>query len=65
MESAASTVESTFVFGFMLSIVLAIVLKNVMSQLWNTFNTLQIIIAITTIPVVLPANIKIVTAMLD
>ena len=65
LESAASTVESTFVLGFILSITLAIVLKNVMSQLWNTFNTLQIIIAVTTIPVALPANIKIVTEVLD
>ena len=36
-----------------------------MSQLWNTFNTLQILIALTQMSIVIPSNIKLVNDILE
>lgn len=43
-----------------MSFVLSLVLNGVMSQLWNIFNTLQIIMALPLLPLIIPTNIELV-----
>ena len=52
--SAAEAVEEVLVAGFIITFLLGLVLKGIMSQLWNIFNTLQIILALPLMDVVMP-----------
>ena len=60
MESikiSAQTIKSLLTGGLVISFLINILLNGVMSQLWNTFNTLQILIAMPLFDVIMPANV--------
>ena len=60
MESTAETVETIFTSSLALSFVINLLLNGVMSQLWNIFNTLQIILLLPSLAVMMPANVELV-----
>ena len=51
--------------SFALTFILNLSLNGVMSQLWNIFNTLQIIIALPLLAVIMPANVLFVKDVMD
>ena len=51
--------------GFALTFILSLLLKGVMSQLWNIFNTLQIILALPLMDVVMPVNLLLCKDVVD
>ena len=57
LQSTAETVDTFMKTGFVVTFILNLALKGVMSQLWNIFNTLQIILALPLLTVVMPANV--------
>ena len=65
MEMAAASAEAVMATTFAISFSLSIVLNGVMSQMWNIFNTLQIILALPLLPVIMSANIEIVREAID
>lgn len=60
LDNASSVMQSQFAFTFALNLLL----NGVMSQLWNIFNTLQIIMALPMLQVQIPGNIVLVQEML-
>ena len=65
LKKAAAVVETSLTIGFALTLILQLSLKGVMSELWNTFNTLQILIALTQMSIIVPSNIQLVNEILD
>ena len=57
MQEAVESAEGVLSAGFVLTFLLNFLLNGVMSQLWNVFNTLQIIMALPLLTVIMPANI--------
>ena len=51
--------------GFAMTFILNLFLSGVMSQLWNIFNTLQIIMALPMLTVIMPANVLEVRTVLN
>ena len=52
--------------GFVVSFILNLVLNGVMSQLWNTFNTLQILLVMQLFAgLVMPSNVLVVQEVID
>ena len=50
--------------GFALTFTMNLLLHGVMSQLWNVFNTLQVILALPMLAVIMPANIAFMQTLL-
>ena len=65
LQSTAETVDTFMKTGFVVTFILNLALKGVMSQLWNIFNTLQIILALPLLTVVMPANVVMVQEVID
>ena len=65
LTSSAEAVGDTLKAGFALTFILNLLLNNVMSLLWNIFNTLQIIMALPMLNVLMPANVVFVQKILD
>ena len=68
MEKIESTVAQTenFMIGqFILSLLLNLVLSGTLSQLWNIFNTLQLLTSLPLFQVNTPANVVAVHATFD
>ena len=63
--SASTVVRDVVVSGFVLTFLLNLLLKGVMSQLWNIFNTLQIILALPMMNVVMPVNVLLCKNVVD
>ena len=57
LQSTADTASDALALGFAMTFGLNLILSGVMSQLWNVFNTLQIITALPLLSVILPANL--------
>lgn len=57
LSSTAEATQTVLTTGFVLTFVVNLVLNGVMSQLWNVFNTLQIIMVLDLLAVVLPSNV--------
>ena len=65
MESAAETVETILTSSLILSFIVNLLLNGVMSQLWNIFNTLQIILLLPRLAVLMPANVELVSKVVQ
>ena len=65
IENAAETFETILTASFALSLLLNLLLSGVMSQLWNIFNTLQIILSLPLLAILLPANVQLVCEVID
>lgn len=61
IETTAETVETIFTSSLALSFAINLLLNGVMSQLWNIFNTLQIILLLPDLSVIMPANVELVS----
>ena len=57
LTAAADATESLFAASFAITFIINLLLSGVMSQLWNIFNTLQIILALPFLTVLMPANV--------
>ena len=57
LEGTAESLEGLLSSSFGMTFLLNLFLNGVMSQLWNIFNTLQIILALPLLAVVMPANV--------
>ena len=57
LTETAEVVVDVLTTGFALTFILNLLLNGVMSQLWNIFNTLEIILALHMLSVILPANV--------
>ena len=57
MQEATESAKGVLSTGFVFTFILNLLLNGVMSQLWNVFNTLQIIMALPLLTVIMPANI--------
>lgn len=64
LQGTAALVESVMQSGFALTFTMNLLLHGVMSQLWNVFNTLQVILALPMLAVVMPANIAFMQSIL-
>ena len=60
LEKAIDVVTTVLTVTIVISFAISLLLHGVMSQLWNIFNTLQIILAMPLLAVILPANFLIV-----
>jgi len=60
MQDVLESTTDILLTQFVLSFILNLLLKGVMSQLWSIFNTLQIILALPLLAVLMPSNILIV-----
>ena len=60
MQDILESTTDILLTQFVLSFILNLLLKGVMSQLWSIFNTLQIILALPLLAVLMPSNILIV-----
>lgn len=56
LETVVEVVIDVLTVTLVISLALTVLLKGIMSQLWNIFNTLQIILAMPLLKVILPAN---------
>ena len=65
LQTSAEAAEGALTTGFVVTFVLQFLLSGVMSQLWNIFNTLQIIMAMKLLAVMTPVNVTIVNDMID
>ena len=65
IESTAETVEDILTTSIVLSFILNLLLSGVMSQLWNIFNTLQIILLLPHLAVLMPANVELVEEVIN
>lgn len=65
IENAAETLETVFASSVVLSFILNLFLSGVMSQLWNIFNTLQIILSLPLLAILIPANVALVCKVID
>ena len=58
MQSAADLVQDALASGFVVSFLLNLLLNGMMSQLWTTFNTLQILLVMPLFSgLVMPSNV--------
>ena len=57
LEDTMSSAIELFQGQFAMTFALNLLLKGVMSQLWNIFNTLQIILALPLLAVEMPSNV--------
>lgn len=55
--ATAAAAKQVLAAGFSMSFAVSILLNGVMNQLWNIFNTLQIIMALPLLPVIVPTNV--------
>ena len=53
IDATVTVFTSQFVFAFIINLIL----NGIMSQLWNIFNTLQIILALPLLAVMMPGNV--------
>ena len=65
LQATAETIDTFMKGGFVVTFILNLALKGVMSQLWSIFNTLQIILALPLLSVVMPANVLEVQAVIN
>lgn len=65
LESTAATTQTILNSTFVLTFIINLLLKGVMGQLWNVFNTLQILLALPLLNVILPANILFMQSIID
>lgn len=65
LEGTSETLEGVLSSSFGLTFLVNLLLNGVMSQLWNIFNTLQIILALPLLSVVMPANVVFVKKVID
>ena len=65
LEGTAESLEGLLSSSFGMTFLLNVFLSGVMSQLWNIFNTLQIILALPLLAVVMPANVIFVKKVID
>ena len=57
VEGIASSAESAATSAFAFSLGISLLLNGILSQLWNIFNTLQIIMALPLLAVIMPAAV--------
>lgn len=58
LQFLASTTTAMLTTSFALTFIINLLLNGVMSQLWNIFNTLQILMALPLLSVLVPANVQ-------
>ena len=66
LQSISDIVADSLTSGFVLSFLLSMFLNGLMSQLWNTFNTLQILLVVPLFyNLYMPANVLFIQDVID
>ena len=66
LQTVADVIQDTLASGFMVSFALNLLLNGLMSQLWNTFNTMQILLVMPLFAgLYMPSNVLFVQEIVD
>ena len=66
LQSTAEVIQDTLASGFVVSFLLNLLLNGLMSQLWNTFNTMQILLVMPLFSgLYMPSNVLFVQEIVD